>query len=111
MSKKYPHIIVIASLLFLQGCGMLFFSEEKRAMEKYRIHEELYNPYKLQNTIDGYREFITKYPENLFVNEAKLQIENLEFAPYEQEDNIEGYMEFKVRYPDNRHIFKASVKI
>jgi hypothetical protein len=90
---------------------MLVFSEEKRAMKKHQIHEDQYNPYKLQNTIEGYREFIAKYPKNLFVNEAKIQIENLEFAPYEREDNIEGYMEFKIRYPDNRHIFKASVKI
>ncbi|MCK5514452.1 MAG: hypothetical protein KAJ00_08135, partial [Deltaproteobacteria bacterium] len=111
MFKKYAYIIVIGSLLSLQGCGVLIFSEEKRAMKKYQIHEEQYNPYKLQNTIEGYREFIAKYPKNLFVNEAKIQIENLEFAPYEREDNIEGYMEFKIRYPDNRHIFKASIKI
>lgn len=111
MFKRYAYIIVIGSLLSLQGCGMLIFSEEKRAMKKHQIHEDQYNPYKLQNTIEGYREFIAKYPKNLFVNEAKIQIENLEFAPYEREDNIEGYMEFKIRYPDNRHIFKASVKI
>jgi hypothetical protein len=111
MFKRWAYIIVIGSLLSLQGCGMLIFSEEKRAMKKHQIHEDQYNPYKLQNTIEGYREFIAKYPKNLFVNEAKIQIENLEFAPYEREDNIEGYMEFKIRYPDNRHIFKASVKI
>ena len=111
MFKRWAYIIAIGCFLFLQGCGMLIFSEEKRAMKKHQIHEDQYNPYKLQNTIEGYREFIAKYPKNLFVNEAKIQIENLEFAPYEREDNIEGYMEFKIRYPDNRHIFKASVKI
>ena len=111
MFKKYAYIIVIGSLLSLQGCGMLIFSEAKRSMKNHQIHEEQYNPYKLQNTIEGYREFIAKYPKNLFVNEAKLQIENLEFSPYEREDNIEGYMEFKIRYPDNRYVYKASIKI
>ncbi len=111
MLKKCTYIIVIGSLLFLQGCGMLIFSEEKRAMKKYQIHEEQYNPYKLQNTIEGYREFISLHPKNLFVDDAKQQIENLEFAPYEEEDSVEGYMEFKMRYPTNRHAFKASVKI
>jgi len=111
MFKKCFYIAVIGIFLFLQSCGVLIFNEEKRAMKKYRIHEEQYKPYKLQNTIEGYREFIAKYPKNLFVRDAKLQIENLEFSPYEEVDSIESYMEFKIRYPNNRHVFKANVKI
>lgn len=111
MLKKCSYIIVIGSLLFVQGCGVLIFNEEKMAMKKRRIHEEQYQPYKLQNTIEGYKEFIAKYPKNIYVNDAEVRIENLEFAPYEQADIIEGYMEFKMRYPHNRHVFKANVKI
>ena len=111
MYKKNIYIVVIVISLFLESCGVLIFNEEKMAMKKLKIHEEQYQPYKLQKTLEGYREFIAKYPKNLFVKEAQLQIENLEFAPYEEEDSVEGYMEFKMRYPTNRHTYKASVKI
>lgn len=111
MLTKLIYGTLIAFFLFLQSCGVLIFNEDKMAMKKYRIHQELYQPYKLQNTIEGYREFIAKYPKNIFVTDAKLQIENLEFTPYEREDSIEGYMEFKTRFPRNRYVFNASVKI
>jgi len=109
MSKKCYYIIVIAGFLFLQSCGVLF--QRDKDLKEYQLHEEQYKPYKLQNTIEGYREFIALYPKNLFVKEAELQIENLEFSPYEHADSVEGYMEFKMRYPNNRHVFKADVKI
>jgi outer membrane protein assembly factor BamD (BamD/ComL family) len=96
-------------LLFLQGCGTLL--QKDKALKEYQLDVEQYQPYKLKNTIDSYREFIARYPANRFVQEAQSQIENLEFAPYERADSVEGYMEFKIRYPNNRHTYKASVKI
>ncbi len=111
MRAKYTCLLLIGVFLSLQGCGVLIFNEGKRSMREYQLHEEQYQPYKLQNTIEGYQEFIAKYPKNLFVNDAKSRIESLEFSPYEQADTIEGFMEFKIRYPKNRHVFKANVKI
>jgi hypothetical protein len=111
MRTKYTCLLLIG-VLCLQGCGILIiFSEDKRALREYQLHEEEYKPYKLQNTVEGYKEFIAKYPKNLFINEAKSRIESLEFSPYEQADTIEGFMEFKMRYPENRHVFKANVRI
>ena len=108
--RKFCFCIALACILTIsQGCGTL--SQKDKALKEYQQDEELYQPYKLKNTIEGYTEFISLYPENLFVSEAKLKIENLEFAPYEKADSVEGYMEFKMRYPDNRHTYKASVKI
>jgi hypothetical protein len=109
MFKKSSHIMVICSIVFLQGCGVFFFKDDE--LSKYLLHEEQYKPYELQDTIEGYREFIAKYPENLYVKVAESRIEDLEFASYKQADSLEGYMEFKMRYPDNRHVFKASTKI
>ena len=109
MFRKCAYCTIITSLLFSYSCGV--FMHKDRDLRKYDINMEQYQPYKLKNTIEGYREFIALYPENTFVSDAKLQIENLEFAPYEEEDSVEGYMEFKMRYPTNRHAFKASVKI
>ncbi len=112
MRAKYTCLLLIGVFLCLQGCGIfIIFSEDKRSLKEYQLHEEQYQPYKLQNTIEGYREFIAKYPKNLFINEAKSRIESLEFSPYEQADTIEGFMEFKIRYPENRHVFKANVRI
>ena len=111
MFKKCAYLMVIVSILFSQSCGVLILSEDKRAMKKYHLHEEQYHPYKIQNTIEGYKEFIAKYPENMFVRDAELEIENLEFSSYEKADSVESYMEFKMRYPNNRHVSKANVKI
>jgi len=109
MLKNRFCIMFLCLLFASQSCGTLL--QKDKDLKEYQYDEEQYQPYKLQNTIDGYREFIALYPENRFLGEAKLQIDNLEFAPYEKADNVEGYMEFKMRYPDNRHIFKASIKI
>lgn len=111
MLKKYIYIFFMTVLVFLQGCGVLIFNQNKMAQQKMLIHEEQYKPYKLLNTIEGYKEFIAKYPRNQFVRDAETRIESLEFDPYEKEDSIEGYMEFVIRYPKNPHAFKANAKI
>ncbi len=109
MLKNRFCIIFLCLFLVLQGCATLL--QKDKDLKEYQRDEEQYQPYKLKNTIDGFKEFIALYPENRFLGEAQLRIENLEFAPYEKADNVEGYMEFKMRYPDNRNIFKASIKI
>ena len=109
--KTINSIVLVLLIISLQSCGVLIFNEDKMALKKFRIQEEQYKPYKLQNTIEGYKEFIAKYPKNTFVSDAQSRIENLEFSPYEEADAIEGYMEFKMRYPRNRYIWKANTKI
>ena len=109
MFKKYYYIIVIGVFLLLQSCGASLHIEERE--RPFLTQEEHYKPYKLQHTIEGYKEFIAKYPGNIFIEEAKMWIDYLEFAPYEQADSIEGYMEFKMKYPNNRYIFKANARI
>ena len=109
MLKKRFSIMLVCVFIFIQGCGTLF--QKDKALKEFQHDEAQYQPYKVTNTIEGYREFIATYPENLFISDAELQIENLEFAPYEEEDSVEGYMEFTIRYPNNRHTPKASVKI
>ena len=101
--------VVLLISCSLPGCGSLF--QRDKDLKKFQMQEEQYKPYKLKNNIEGYKEFIERYPKNTFVSEAKQQIENLEFAPYEQADIVEGYMEFKLLFPDNRHCSKAAIKI
>ncbi len=109
MVKYCVFVWLLVMIFCMQGCGVLF--QRDKALREYQLQEEQYKPYKLKNSIEGYREFIARYPKNTFVSEAKQQIENLEFAPYEQADSVEGYMEFKLLFPDNRHRSKAALKI
>ena len=90
-----------------QGCGVLFYREE----DERKRQEAEYLPYHQQNTITAYQEFIKKYPDNLFVSEAKCSIEQLEFVPYEQQDTVAGYRDFIKSYPSNRNIARAAEKI
>jgi hypothetical protein len=109
MSCKTALSILIAGFLFLQGCGGNTL--KKDAPPNQQIQEEQYQPYKLQNTTGGYKEFISLYPENMFAGDARQRIADLEFAPYEKANTVEGYMEFKARYPDNPHCAKCDPNI
>ncbi len=109
MSHKTAFSIVIAAFLVLQGCGGSGL--KKDAPPNQQIQEEQYQPYKLQNTTEGYKEFISLYPENMFAEDARQRIADLEFAPYEQANTVEGYMEFKARYPDNPHCAECDPNI
>ena len=104
-------VLLAGAFLLLQGCGVLFIKEEDLGRKRFQEHEEQYKPFRLQNTIAAYKEFIEKYPQNMFLESARSNIKNLQFAPYEQEDTIEGYMEFVLRYPGNPHVFKANTRI
>ena len=101
MVKKIPWYIIIVSALFVQSCGTLSLKVDPS--KDYRLQEDQYQPYRQEHTIAGYRKFISRYPDNVLVEDAQTQIEHLEFAPYEKANTVEGYMEFKARYPDNPH--------
>ncbi|MCX5885131.1 MAG: outer membrane lipoprotein-sorting protein [Proteobacteria bacterium] len=107
--KKLFFFIVMSNFLFLQGCGVLFLRDHD--LKEFQIQKEQYEPYRLQNTIEGYREFIARFPKNLFVQNAQEQIENLEFAPYEEVNSIEGFIEFRIKFPKNRNISRTDIKI
>ena len=109
MSYKTAFSIVIAGFLFLQSCGGNALKED--VSPKQQIQEEQYQPYKLQHTSEGYMEFLSLYPDNMFAEDARQRIADLEFAPYEKANTIEGYMEFKVRYPDNPHCAECDPNI
>ena len=76
--RKYCFCIVVPFLLIIPLGRATLFQKDKE-LKEYQRDEEQYQPYKLKNTIEGYKEFIFLYPENLFVGDAKLKIENLEF--------------------------------
>ena len=104
---KISWYLVPTLFLLLQGCGILFYSDEQERMRQ----EAEFKPYQQKNSIEGYREFIAKYPENIFIPIARGAIQDLEFAPYEQKNSIEGYREFIKTFPGNRNSSRAAETI
>ena len=98
-------IMVIVSFPCIQHCSRPFYLEE--SSRPYVIQEEHYLPYREEHTVEGYKEFIARYPGNIFITEAQMWIDALQFAPYEKLDTVEGYEEFKETYPENRHVYRA----
>ena len=98
-------LILIAIFSCIQNCSRAFRPENCRS--SYAVDEEHYLPYRQLHTIEAYKEFIAKYPGNIFISEAEMWIDALQFSPYEKLDTVAGYREFKEKYPENRHVYKA----
>jgi hypothetical protein len=98
-------IIVIAGFSCIQNCSRPFYVEEGSRL--YAIQEENYLPYRQKHTVEGYKEYIARYPGSAFISEAEMWIDAIQFAPYEKLDTVEGYKEFKEKYPENRHVYRA----
>ena len=103
--KHCFYIIGIVGLLFIQNCSKPFYVEEGSRL--YAIQEKNYLPYKQKHTVEGYKEYIARYPGSIFITEAKMWIDALQFSPYEKLDTVAGYREFKEKYPENRYIYRA----
>jgi hypothetical protein len=99
-------------VLVLPSCAFLpAFTQEEYGRRRHDEMDQQFDPYRQRNTIEGYREFISKYPKNMYLETALDQIDNLEFAPYEKADTIAAYTEFVARYPGNRHAVTARGRI
>ncbi len=107
------HIVTVCLVvLLLPSCAFLpALTQEQYGRQRYEEMDQQYAPYRQRNTIEGYREFISKYPKNMYLETALDQIDNLEFAPYEKADTIAAYTEFVARYPGNRHAVTARGRI
>ena len=103
--KQCLFIIVIASFSCIQNCSKAFQPEDCRSM--YEVDEKNYLPYRQKHTVEGYKEYIARYPGSVFISEAEMWIDAIQFAPYEKLDTVEGYKEFKEKYPENRHVYRA----
>jgi len=108
--KKFILLLLLLCALIVQSCAVAI-TEEQRQMNKRRIHQCEFDPYLTRNTIEGYREFISRYPDNMFVGTAEARIVDLEFAPYDKANTLEGYKEFKKKHPKNPHITRADARI
>jgi len=104
-------VAVSVLILFFQSSCMQYMSHEAYARRQRMEQEAQFDPYRQKNTIEAYREFMQRYPENMFVSTAKHLADSLEFAPYEKTDTIEGFMEFVLLYPGNQNVPRANARI
>lgn len=63
------------------------------------------------NTIEAYEEFLTKYPQGKFANEARTKIEELYFKRAIATNTVAGYEEFLKRYPQGKYVNEAHSRI
>jgi hypothetical protein len=95
-------IITICLLaLLLPSCAFFpAFTQEEYDRRRRDEMDMQFNPYLARNTIEGYREFIAKYPKNMYLETALDKI-----------DNLAAYTEFVERYPGNRHAVTARNRV
>jgi len=96
-------VMLVCVLIASAGCsGWIVVGNGKRISQKrYASDQLVYETYRVQDTLEGYREFVERYPRNVFAGRARSAIQDLEFKSYEEADTIEGYLEFKLLHPDN----------
>ena len=110
MKKKTFLTIFAVVLWLLSGCAETS-SNRAHMAEQQALDQQLYEPYKLKNSIEGYEEFIAKYPGNLFVGDAGRQINRLKFDQYLKLDSVTGYREFIQNNPVSPFAEEAARKI
>ena len=81
---------------------------EAALAEKTRHDNEVYRSYEERNTLEGYREFVEKYPDNLNVAEAQKKIERLEYDTCEEPACLR---EFISKYPESPRAVEARERL
>jgi hypothetical protein len=97
--------------LALTACGprgYVYHGGGKITRKKLEVDQQTYQPYRDQNTLEAYQDFLHKHPTNSFWKVARDKIDILEFKPYEKLNTVEGYLEFKMLYPRNPNVKKAN---
>jgi len=111
MNRQIRTIVLASVTLLLAACaaGSYVYEGGRRTSKRqFDTEMQIYRQYADVNTLEAYREFLQKYPQNIFAGRARDEIDLLEFKPYEKEDTVEGYLEFKMLYPGNPYIDKAN---
>lgn len=99
-------IALFASIsLFFHGCmstrkpGDTTAPRQSTKQAYRQADDRRFAPYTNLNTIEGYQQFIERYPDNLNVEAAKISIATLAFDCYPHKDTIAGVQQFLKTYP------------
>ena len=107
---------LIIVLLCLYGCALNSQGPGRNAKadaeaalaEKTRHDNEVYRSYEERNTLEDYREFVEKYPDNINLPEARKQVERLEYDTCEEPACLR---EFISKYPESQRIVEARERL
>lgn len=91
-------ILIIGSIVNVSGCK--------------NNEEEFWKKVQSENTIAMYEEYIKKYPNGNYTDQARAAIE--EIATYEKvcsENNIESYKRYLKQYPHGRYVSQLEEKV
>ena len=96
--------------LLLQGCAGWTTQNQRDALlqEKMKEDDAIYKAYEERNTLDGYQDFINKYPDNRNAAKAHLAIEELEYTDC---DDTACLRDFAARHPESRHISEVQERL
>mgnify|MGYP003881496055 CR=1 FL=1 len=102
--KRVLYLALIFVLLLVGGCYWIYPTEER-----WEYYTQL-------NTVTAYEEFLQKYPDSIFAEEARRRIAQakIEAPHYEKAkklDTIKAYEEFLKKYPDSIFANKARTRI
>ena len=66
-----------------------------------------FKPYKEEDSISSYKQFIQENPNNKYVKDAKARIDELIYTDYREKGILMGLKKFAKRYPENIYVNEA----
>ncbi len=103
MKRRHQAFFLLVLCLLIYGCAHLegqapVTSGETESDRVARIarDNEIYRPYAERNSLEGYREFIAKYPDNINVGTAWSVIQTLELTDCYDAECLKAFI---ARYP------------
>jgi len=94
---KSINLLLLISLLLLYGCS--------------KTPEEAFNEAKQVNNVKAYKNFLNKYQNNEYTEEAKNLLYGLHFENAENQDTITAYEDFITNCPENKFTDEAKNKL
>ena len=81
---RFQRFFIIIFTILMAGCAS---------------QQSMFNKAKTENSIESYKEFLLKYPDSAFSEEAEKLIKNLEYKKIKKVNTIESYKRFLDKYP------------
>ena len=65
--------------------------------------EEAWKAAKIKRSAEGYEQFLEKYPEGVFSQEAREALEEVHFKQVQKDNTLEAFEGFLEQHPDGLH--------
>ena len=111
--KHLHRAFLLLSCIFVLSCAHTEFEASRTIIsgpsaERIAQDNEIYRPYSERNNLEGYREFIAKYPDNINIGRAWAAIQDIELTNCY---DAECLKEFIAAYPSSLLIGDAKERL